>query len=236
LESTELPQGLDPCIARRVARIIANNPELGELPANERQSAVAEIVAAEQDRHVKLRSLVSELEANRDVLVKGRREVEQRWAEDMGYYEGDTRTLPTKEYSAETQSSVEVTPKINLTRSRTNTIAARIGDTLFPSDDRNWDMDPEDEEVEVTPSQPQPPMGTAAMPGAPPTGEEQAPEDNTKADQQSGMQRACERMRARCDSQMRAAGARPQDGGPRLHSWDWGYQRSVQRQASQEAV
>jgi hypothetical protein len=209
LDSTDLadivPQGLEPCVARRVAKLIAKTPELASMPTPDQQAVIGEFVAAEQKRQMVLSRFVTELESNRDILVKARRDTEQRWADDLSQYEGDTRMLPSKEYAADTQTSVETPPKINLTRSRTNTIAARIGDTLFPSDDRNWDMDPEDEEVAPTPpSQPQG-GGAVAQPSGPGI-EEAPPEDHSKADQQSDAQRACERMRARCDSQMRAAG------------------------------
>jgi hypothetical protein len=67
-----------------------------------------------------------------------RRPIETRWLSDLGNYFGryDDRT------HQELTDAKRSTAFVKLTRHKTNSWAARIGDILFPTDDKNWDVKP----------------------------------------------------------------------------------------------
>lgn len=60
--------------------------------------------------------------------------VEKRWLEDLRAYHG--------RYDEATEAALSTTPGsrayINITRPKTNRLEARLGDLLFPTDDKNW--------------------------------------------------------------------------------------------------
>jgi hypothetical protein len=75
--------------------------------------------------------------------VQFRSSFERMWIEDIRQFEyGDAGegagATPTKQYSSDEEWK-SVTD--NVTRFSTITFAARLGDMLFPTNDRNWDMD-----------------------------------------------------------------------------------------------
>lgn len=65
--------------------------------------------------------------------------IEQRWIEDLLQYHGRyDQTTQARLDEAKTKSKVY----INKTRRKTNAIAAKLYDMLFPTDDRNWGVEP----------------------------------------------------------------------------------------------
>lgn len=76
--------------------------------------------------------------------VQFRSPYEREWVDDIRQFEhGDPASSGvmtiTKENSAETDEYLSVTD--NITRPATTTFAARISDMIFPTNDRNWDID-----------------------------------------------------------------------------------------------
>jgi len=70
---------------------------------------------------------------------QGEREpLEQRWLEDLTQYHG--------RYDAKTEANLVAAEKsqlnINLTRPKTDAMSARLMDLLFPTDDKNWGIQP----------------------------------------------------------------------------------------------
>jgi len=98
--------------------------QLEKIPGPEGISAIQEIVEELAD------------EAKRRVGL--RKDVEERWIEDLtqlaGEYEFDMRA----DLVAQKKSVVF----INQSRPKANAIAARLGDMLFPTDERNWGIQP----------------------------------------------------------------------------------------------
>lgn len=72
--------------------------------------------------------------------LSARAEIEQRWLDDLRQYHG--------KYSLETETRLERDQTgssrlfVNRTRPKCKALIARLGDMLFPSDDRNWVMNP----------------------------------------------------------------------------------------------
>ena len=64
--------------------------------------------------------------------------IEQRWIQDLRQYHGRYEPGTEAALDAAKQSKVFA----NLTRPKTNAWSARIGDILFPTDDKNWAMGP----------------------------------------------------------------------------------------------
>lgn len=85
-----------------------------------------------------LKGFVSKLETTANEQVTKKILVEQRWLEDLRQYHG--------RYSASTEKALIESKKsqvfANLTRPKTHAWAARLGDMLFPNDDRNWGIQP----------------------------------------------------------------------------------------------
>lgn len=67
-----------------------------------------------------------------------RQALEQRWIEDLEQYAG--------QYDSKTQTALNDGEKsklfINLTQSKTDAMSARLMDLLFPTDDKNWGIQP----------------------------------------------------------------------------------------------
>jgi hypothetical protein len=87
----------------------------------------------------RLMPIISELESTANERVGKKRHIEQRWIEDLEQYHG--------KYDAETLKKLNDRPErskayINLTRSKTDAMSARLLDLLFPTDDRNWGIGP----------------------------------------------------------------------------------------------
>lgn len=98
----------------------------------------SEEVAAQRARD-RMSAFGSKLQRLADERVAGRIEIEKRWLEDLYQYNG--------KYDSETQSRLAASASkskvfVNITRPKSNTIEARLVDMLFPTDDKNWGIDP----------------------------------------------------------------------------------------------
>ena len=111
--------------------------------------------ALEQERvRERLRQVVGRLQGEADRRVAARRQVEERWIEDLLQYHGkyDQQTLSRLTKSSIANPAAATTGAtrhgnrsqlfMNETRPKTNGFAARLFDMLFPTDDRNWDIGP----------------------------------------------------------------------------------------------
>lgn len=85
-----------------------------------------------------MRAVVGELtsEANRRVGL--RKAIEDRWIEDLEQYHSRYDAETEKNLIAEERSRLF----INLTRPKTNAMGARFKDLLFPTDEKNWGIQP----------------------------------------------------------------------------------------------
>lgn len=104
-----------------MADMIATGPQRGTQPLGERLGGiVARMQSAALDR------------------VAKRLTLEQRWIEDLQQYHG--------KYDAETQNNLKARDQsqlfMNLTMQKTDAMSARLMDLLFPTDDRNWGIQP----------------------------------------------------------------------------------------------
>ena len=85
-----------------------------------------------------LASLIDRLQKEADDRVQKRNTIETRWIDDLRHYHG--------EYDEKTKSDLRNQERsqlfINLTRPKTNAIAARLSDMLFPTNDENWEIKP----------------------------------------------------------------------------------------------
>ena len=70
--------------------------------------------------------------------VAKKADIEKRWLEDLRQYNG----IYDPEVAAALENSNRSKAFINVTRPKCNKQEARIGDVLFPTDDRNWGIDP----------------------------------------------------------------------------------------------
>lgn len=86
----------------------------------------------------KMEQIVSRLERTAEDLVGRRSLIETRWITDLTLYHG--------EYDSDTKQSLLSEKRsqlfFNLTRAKTNAWEARLSDMLFPTDDRNWGIQP----------------------------------------------------------------------------------------------
>ena len=86
-----------------------------------------------------LKTIVGRLAKDAEERVSKRRVVENRWIDDLRQYNGV--------YDKTTESNLAQTPNksslfVNATRPKTNACEAKISDMLFPTDDRNWGIQP----------------------------------------------------------------------------------------------
>lgn len=83
--------------------------------------------------------LIMELQQQAAEAVQRRKLTEERWLDDLrqfhGNYDGKTSAILQND---EHRSKIF----LNITRPKTNAWAARLGDMLFPNDERNWGIDP----------------------------------------------------------------------------------------------
>ncbi len=104
-------------------------------PAQKMASASAAPGKESLDR---LRAFVSELEKEAERRAQQKQPVEQRWLEDLRQLHG--------QYEATVQQDLRESGKsqlfVNVTRPKTNAAAARLNDMLFPTDDKNWGIEP----------------------------------------------------------------------------------------------
>lgn len=70
--------------------------------------------------------------------VAKRSQIEQRWLDDIRQYHGQYDTREQSRLEQQGGSKVYV----NITRNKTNAAEARLQDMLFPTDDKNWAINP----------------------------------------------------------------------------------------------
>lgn len=80
--------------------------------------------------------LASALQIQAIQTIGKRQTIEQRWLEDLRQYNG----AYDEELLAKLKASDSSQVFINITRTKTRTAKSRIGDMLFPTDDRNWGL------------------------------------------------------------------------------------------------
>ncbi len=92
------------------------------------------------DIQAKLDVIGSNLRRKADAQVGARRDIEDRWIEDLRQYHG--------RYSEGTESRLALDKTgasrifVNLTRPKCEALESRLSEMLFPSDDRNWAIQP----------------------------------------------------------------------------------------------
>lgn len=86
----------------------------------------------------RVQQLVARLTDEAHRRVRDRATVEQRWLEDLYQYHGVYDAAISKQLVDDKRSQVFA----NMTRVKTDAITARMQDLLFPTDDRNWDIQP----------------------------------------------------------------------------------------------
>lgn len=85
-----------------------------------------------------LKALVGRLQSTADERVGKRRPLEERWIEDLQQYHGQYDE-ETRKKLAENEASQLF---MNQTQPKTDAMAAKLGDLLFPTDDKNWGIKP----------------------------------------------------------------------------------------------
>lgn len=109
---------------------------------------MAEALSTVTDEKVlqKLRAVAGNLEAEVTKRIGQRHTIEKRWIEDLepyyGIYDSDTRSNFSKTGNKEEAGQVRSKVFMNRTRPKTDAMAARLIDLLFPTDDRNWGIQP----------------------------------------------------------------------------------------------
>ncbi len=85
-----------------------------------------------------LRAIIGRLDKEADDRVGKRDIVEKRWLLDLQQYHGRY----TSALVAQLKEARKSTLYINSTRPKTNAMASRLSDMLFPTDDKNWGIQP----------------------------------------------------------------------------------------------
>jgi len=85
-----------------------------------------------------LDAIIGRLDKEADERVGKRDIIESRWLDDLSQYHGRYTTTLKMQLKEARKSSLY----INSTRPKTNTMASRLSDMLFPTDDRNWGIQP----------------------------------------------------------------------------------------------
>ncbi|CAO3403502.1 hypothetical protein [Azospirillum palustre] len=102
------------------------------------QQAQADAVAAEMRLQDRVRQIANDLDRLAKDAVSKRVTVEDRWYEDLRQYHG--------RYDEKTEGKLKSADRsrlfVNQTKPKTNAWKARLSDLLFPTDDRNWGIQP----------------------------------------------------------------------------------------------
>lgn len=111
------------------AKVDGATPTKGKAPSESERKAMQEAA----------QPLIAELEKLAAEAVTRRRPIEERWLRDLRQFHGN--------YDPETDRILQGDEGrsrifLNITRPKTNAWAARLGDMLFPNDERNWGIDP----------------------------------------------------------------------------------------------
>lgn len=108
----------------------------------EYQVLAVEDGADERDRaellQERLHDFTEGLQRDVDERIGRKREIEQRWLEDLRQYHGRYEDALLQELAKQERSKLF----LNVTGHKTDTAAAKITDMLFPTDDRNWAIEP----------------------------------------------------------------------------------------------
>lgn len=140
----------------------------------------------------KMEQIVSRLEMTALDVDSRRRLIEERWIDDLRLFHG--------EYDVETKSSLIKEKRsqlfFNLTRAKTNAWEARLSDMLFPTDDRNWGIQPS----------PVPEMASKAKMEVDPNNPEAVAAQEGAKNDMARAREAAELMEAEIDDQLKECG------------------------------
>ena len=126
---------------------------LDEMTPEELEALEDAAVKASAEKEERLLKLTQVVVKHRDDAVKFRvaSGVEQRWAEDQAYYEGEDESNRTNFYKGMTQDSPLISkPKsryrskvfLNITRPYCEIASSKVIEVLSPVDDRMWSIEP----------------------------------------------------------------------------------------------
>jgi hypothetical protein len=114
-----------------------------------------DLTKAEEDALERLQLYAARLSESRRSAIEARSAsgIERRWLEDMDAYQGrdgaNTYGGVVSTAAGETRAAVvaktpvtRATTFVQLTRQKANAAAARLSDMLYPTDDRNWSIQP----------------------------------------------------------------------------------------------
>jgi hypothetical protein len=107
-------------------------------PAMRPQMDEARAQKSAEDLRTSLMKIVGRLETEALDRVNKRTHIEKRWLDDLQQYHGKYDDQTAAKLRAAEQSMLFV----NMTRPKTDAMAARLEDLLFPTDDRNWGIQP----------------------------------------------------------------------------------------------
>lgn len=114
---------------------MATKPRLVE---GEESAGIDERATDEDHILERSRSIIDSLNRKADEAVRGKNLVEQRWVEDIRLYRGVYEDSTNKDLEDDGRSRAFV----KLTRHKTNGWSARLFDLLFPTDEKNWGIQP----------------------------------------------------------------------------------------------
>lgn len=150
---------------------------LEEMSPEELEALEGAALAAKAEKEERLLKLSQVLVKHRDDAVKFRAAsgVEQRWAEDQAYYEGEDESARTQFYKGMTQNTPLIAkPKsryrskvfLNITRPYCEIASAKVIEVLSPVDDRMWSIEPTG--IPSLPQEPSTLVGAIQLQQAPP--------------------------------------------------------------------
>lgn len=102
------------------------------------QEATEQSEQAERDMAERLKVFGVRLQAKAEDQVKRRFSIDERWLDDLRQFNGQYDKVTAATLAASGGSKLYV----NITRNKVNAAEARLIDILFPTDDRNWGIQP----------------------------------------------------------------------------------------------
>lgn len=112
--------------------MVQNPPAAGQqLPATQ----TSDVKAPSKD---KLKEIIGRLDAEVTSRIGKRYSLERRWIADLEQYHGYYDPKTAKDLHDDERSELF----INATQTKTNALAARLKDLLFPTDEKNWGINP----------------------------------------------------------------------------------------------
>jgi len=118
-----------------------DDPDMPDDMGNQRKETPQERKARQRWQKVQdaAEPIIRKLAAQAREQMSLRGSIEQRWLEDLRQFHG----VYDKETDTELKNDDSRSRTfINITRPKTNSWAARLGDMLLPNDERNWGIDP----------------------------------------------------------------------------------------------